>query len=454
MDRLTRQFWDNIEKHFGIRYSESKNKLVLEMARSRALDLGLNRVETYLELFAGDKLSDAEYRFWATQLTINETYFFRDEGQWEAIRESVIPAIIRRNAATREFRAVCLGGSTGEEAYTLALILQYYFKGLAGWNISIHSTDIKEEALQRGREGRYAERSIRGIPREISDQYLSGGGSTYILHPDIRRMVQFHYHNLMDLPGKLPFPEYDLVICRNVIIYFAKEVALQTLRGMLRLLPTEGILMLGHSEGHLTAELELTPLFFHNAVLYRKRKCGIAAIEREIEPWLGLRRPNGYPAATASSPAAEPRKPEEPARVEPIHYPDQMVGEAERCIEQQEYAEARRRLEAVLHQLPMYTPAHYLLGVLYQTLQEEEKARRQFERVIYLDPNHILAAFQLAMLHQRIGNLPAAARLYSRILALTHHYDKEYIIDRQTELTIGFIQMICTNFLRQEEARF
>lgn len=450
MDNLTQHFWRKIEQYYGIRFSENRNKSVIPLAESRAHKLGLNSVELYLDLFGAGKLLDEEYRFWATELTINETYFFRDDGQWEAIREKVIPDIIRANAPSKVFRAISLGCSSGEEPYTLAMILQYYFRGLPGWQVAIDATDIKEELLEKAIEGKFSERSVKGIPREIADRYIRGSMNTYTITDDIKSMVNFHYHNILDLPNKLRQKKYDLIFCRNVIIYFSKEVAIRVIQNMLSLLPETGYLALGHSEGHLTGSLDLEPVFTHASVLYRKRKADRYRAQTEFDVWSGLKRSTKYVSESVKKESSAQRA--HSTSVEfPIQFPDALVDDAQQLIEKHDYVAAKQKLEKAVQQLPLYTPAHYLLGMLYQILQETEKAIKQFERVIHLDPNNILGYLQCAMLYQQKGKLEEAEKLFQRILHLTEELDKGYVVDKHSDMTVGFVQMLCKNLIQNKQ---
>ena len=453
VEKITEHFWQKIEHYYGIRFNENKNKYVITLADNRAKSLGLQSVEIYMDLFVAGKLSEEEYRFWANELTINETYFFRDEGQWETIREKVIPEILRANAHTKNFNAISLGSSSGEEPYTLAMIIQYYFKGLPGWRVNIEATDIKDELLTKAREGKYTERSVRGVARELADLYLRGSMNAYTLTDDIRRMVTFYYHNILDLPEKLQHKQYDLIFCRNVIIYFSRDVAVQVINGMSSILNPEGYLILGHSEGHLVSGLQVEPHFTSSAVVYKKKKVELVQPEREISAWYGFKKKTTTESTNGNRSSAGAVKSTESPAPPALQFPDALVEQAQKLIEQHQYEAAKEKLELAVKQLPMYTPAQYMLGILYQILDEPEKAFKQFERVIFLDPNHILATFQCAMMQQQQGNPEVSAKLYRKILQLTQNADHEAVIDQQSELTIGFLHMVCTRFLENESSQ-
>lgn len=178
-------------------------------------------------------------------MTTNETQFFRDVDLWQGLRTKVLPDVIERRRSTRTLRLWSAAASSGQEAYSLAMELLEM--GLGGWDIQIVGTDLSEQILERARSGKYSQMEVgRGLPAKHLVKYFTREGMLWQLKEDVRRMVRFEQLDLRGaLVGKGPF---DLVLCRNVLIYFdipTKKKIFQRLRGAMF---QKGYLALGGAE--------------------------------------------------------------------------------------------------------------------------------------------------------------------------------------------------------------
>lgn len=180
-------------------------------------------------------------------MTTNETLFFRDVRPFTAFREVVLPALLAARAAQRKFRILCAAASTGQEPYSLAMILAEEAARLHGWTCEIVAFDISPTALERARAGLYTQFEVqRGVPAAQLLRHFRRAGSDWQIAPELRARVRFREFNLLD--DLAPFGGCDVVFCRNVLIYFDPATKARTLANIARRLPADGYLFLGASE--------------------------------------------------------------------------------------------------------------------------------------------------------------------------------------------------------------
>jgi chemotaxis protein methyltransferase CheR len=180
-------------------------------------------------------------------MTTNESFFFRDKTPFEHLREAVLPTLLNARAAQRKIRIWCAAASTGQEPYTIAMILKEMEARLAGWRVEILATDLSTEVLDRAKSGLYTQFEVqRGLPIQLLMKHFSQKGDMWEIEPAIRSMVQYRPLNLLrDFAALGPF---DIVYCRNVLIYFDQETKADVLSRIARLLPPDGYLVLGAAE--------------------------------------------------------------------------------------------------------------------------------------------------------------------------------------------------------------
>jgi chemotaxis protein methyltransferase CheR len=187
----------------------------------------------------------------AEAMTINETSFFRDGRPFELLRTELLPQLIESRRATRELRFWSAACSTGQEAYSLAMLLHEHFPLLAGWNICIEGTDICADVVERAKAGSYDRIEMnRGLPVRFVVRYFDHVGDQWTIKPEIRRMCNFRQANLV--APRLPFnrasDRFDVIFLRNVMLYFSQETRKTLLAAVHRILAPDGILVLGSSE--------------------------------------------------------------------------------------------------------------------------------------------------------------------------------------------------------------
>jgi chemotaxis protein methyltransferase CheR len=199
-------------------------------------------------------------------MTTNETLFFRDARPFEALQGQVIPQLVQKKAGQRRLRVWCAACSSGQEPYSLAMM--WLEMAISGWSIDILGTDLSEEVLAKAQGGRYSLLEVnRGLPAKYLVKYFTRMNMEWELKAEVRRMVRWQKFNLKDSMRSLG--EFDLVLCRNVLIYFDLETKRRILEGIRQVLVKDGYLILGGSETTLNVDERFTRTQFGLAVMYQ-----------------------------------------------------------------------------------------------------------------------------------------------------------------------------------------
>ena len=195
-------------------------------------------------------------------MTTNETFFFRDKAPFDLFQDVLLPRFIKERATSRRLRIWCAAASTGQEPYSLAMLLKEAAPRMAGWHVDIVATDISNEVLEKARAGLYNQFEVqRGLPIKLLVKYFTQKGDQWQISPEIRSMVDFRYLNLIEDFNRLG--QFDIVYCRNVLIYFDTAMKANVLRRIAHLMASDGNLVLGASETILgiTDVLSLDPAY-------------------------------------------------------------------------------------------------------------------------------------------------------------------------------------------------
>ena len=235
-----------IRQRASIALSANKAYLVRSRLTPVAVALGFNSPGALI-----DALEKRPRRDWIDQvvdaMTTNETFFFRDEKPFEGLRHQVLPKLIAARRDRRTLRIWSAGCSTGQEAYSIAILLDAYFPELATWHVRIFGTDISRHAIERAREGIYSEQEVkRGLSDAFRGRYLQPHAKGYQIVDALRARVRFDLGNIAASSASLP--TCDVIFMRNILVYFAPETRLKVLKRAERHLAPDGALFLGAGE--------------------------------------------------------------------------------------------------------------------------------------------------------------------------------------------------------------
>lgn len=180
-------------------------------------------------------------------MTTNETLFFRDQRPFDQFRETVLPALMARNAASKRIRIWCAACSSGQEPYSLAMMFSELGAKVDGWRLEIVGTDISKTILEKARKAEYSQFEVqRGLPIQMLVKYFEQKGDAWALKQDIRNRVTYREFNLLEHPRALG--QFDVVFCRNVLIYFNQTTKAEILGRISSVMPSDGYLFLGGAE--------------------------------------------------------------------------------------------------------------------------------------------------------------------------------------------------------------
>jgi len=264
---------DLVYERSGISIQEDLKFVMERRLWPRLEALGLRDFAAYHRFLRLDPRGAGELDFAIEALATNETYFFREPLQLQAFSREILPILEAQNRATRRLRVWSAGCSTGEEPYTLAILIEESGR-FQGWDVQVLGTDISRRVLASARRAEYGPSSMRAMPEGYLERYFTPAGARHRLREDVRSLVTFGYLNLVE-PGAGPLvPRQDAVFCRNVLIYFDLPARRRVLDLFHARLHDGGFLLLGHSESliNLTSAFELVHL--QSDLVYRKPLAG------------------------------------------------------------------------------------------------------------------------------------------------------------------------------------
>lgn len=264
----------------GIHFQESK-KYVLESRLTRRLEeLKFENFDQYLMFLTAGPFQQDEFQEMFNRITINETSFFRNEPQLEVFEKQVLPQLLEARKSTRHLRIWSSASSTGEEPYTLAIQVHRSLGiRLADWKIEILGTDISEKVLTAAQAGRYASYSIRSMSPVVLQRYFKEVSGFYQIDPTIQSMVRFELLNLKDTAAAKRFGVWDVIFCRNVMIYFDDEMKTRCVKLFHEQLAADGTLFIGHSENLRNLPVAFQPLPLAQSFAYVKGLPTVAGVK-------------------------------------------------------------------------------------------------------------------------------------------------------------------------------
>jgi len=381
-------------------------------------------------------------------LTVGETYFLRNKGHFDALSKHILPEIIaQREHSSRRIRIWSAGCATGEEPYSIAIVLRDLIRNLESWNILILATDINRQSLRQAREGRYGAWSFRGVEKRIQDRYFClDGKKQFAIADEIKRLVTFDYLNLVGDH----FPSLtnntnamDVILCRNVTIYFNPETTQQVLSGFRRCLTDGGWLIPGASEPNMVFYQDFEARNFPGAVVYRKTagpkpKARVAPVfaPAVAPPTPTFQRP--APAVAPPAPIFQPPAPVlTPPRPKPVFSVPEWKPEKKKpppppdpyqvalqLLQDGKPDEALVKLYEKLDQAPDFAPTYYALGKIYANKGNLEEAQNWCERAVKRDKLRPEPYYTLSMIYQQHGLLDMAVDALKK----TVYLDREFVL--------------------------
>jgi chemotaxis protein methyltransferase CheR len=456
--------WDDLERAVG----------------AAAREFRADSAETCVRWLMSSDLTRPQIETLASHLTVGETYFFRERRSFDCLERHVLPELIRSRASReRRLRIWSAGCCTGEEPYSIAMLLARTMPDLSEWNISILATDINPRFLQKAALGLYSEWSFRDAPQGIKEEFFRRTREgRFEIVPRIKAMVTFAYLNLAE--DAYPSVQsgtnaMDVIFCRNVLMYFEPAHGRSVLERLGRSLLEDGWLFVNPIEISQVALPQLVTVNFPSAIVYRRGNCP-AMTERTLAvtpAWLPPATHAPAPPVTFPDELQPEAPPQAKNRREPEAAPERQAPyqQASELYKEGRYTEAAGKLLESLSQnsgdagamallarvyanegrldealewcgkavdAEKLNPGwHYLLATILGEQGLIEEAVAALKRALYLDPNHALAHFALGNLIRRQGRLKDSDRYLWNALSILNGYQREQILPESEGITAG-----------------
>ena len=420
-----------LERQCGLDFGESRRTSLLAALRARVQSLGIAGLDDYYAHLC-EPAGDGELRCLMNLVTITETCFFRDPAQFRMLRRQILPALLgaREALGERRLRIWSAGCSSGEEPYSVALTLCEMGLPLThrDWTFEIVGTDVNTEMIEAASRAEYSARAVRNIDAECLRRYFTPAGPQFQLAADVTRMVRFEHGSLTQ---EAPFPAggCDVILCKNVAIYFRPDVTRRLVRRLHAALNDGGYLLLGHSESLWGIEEGFTLVEHDGVFCYRKPALSETAT-REGTGSRSAPRTRQAALRLADRPARhevtlpEGAGIEDPGCADPERCPrgpEPVVGQYERCLEAfrtGDWVRAEAAVLALMSSSPSFVPAHLLLAGIHAHLGRYAEAREQAEHVLRLNDLEPKAHLLLGMVAARAGRQDEAVTSLRRALHL------------------------------------
>lgn len=422
-----------IQSRTGLSIDSSKRKSLKQLITQQLTHI--SSLFAYEQMLSQASSTDPLWQEVIQHITIGETYFSRNQSHFEALRLHILPALIEksRNTGLKQLRIWSAGCATGEEPYSIAMLLKELIPDIDTWSITILGTDINEDSLRHAREGLYSSNAFRSeTPRKIQNRWFELNDKKYQLSSDIRHMVRFAPLNLIsdDYPSLSNYTiNMDLILCRNVTIYFSQSETEQVIKRFWKALVYEGCLVVGHSEPSIETYQDFTPRNFSKTVIYQKCDSAIQtkAAELSVPTWTPQAvTTNTVKTVSRKKPTFQNFASKKKQAVPVIAKPDNQKTEPENPLQLAKIAADKGEWDVALDWLTkieknsdLQPKAHYLHALIQMEFDDTDTAISSLRRAIYCDANFALAYCTLGDVYAIQGDNEEALRWWQRAQVAT-----------------------------------
>ena len=409
-----------LEEKIGLDAAAIGGEVIKKAIRRRMNRCGLTHVDAYVKYLVG---SNEEWNHLIEMVVVPETWFFRNRKAFDYLVRFAGDFRLSKNPG-RPLRVLSIPCSTGEEPFSIAMA--FMDAGIKKDRFHIDGIDISEGALSKAKLGVYGQGSFRGKDLSFRNRYFHPRDDGYQLFSHVRESVRFKVGNVLDNRFATGGP-YDVIFCRNLMIYMSPAARNKTLETMSRLLDETGIFFCGHAERQAALDWGFDAVHETGVFACRKRcreSHGPAPSVRSTRPTLkgGIhkKKTKSILKPVAANDLLSTTAPEHPNRSEPTAPVPQSEDKADLFLKARALADqgalpkALELCEVFLGDNPVHAEAHFLMGLIYEALHNEAKAEAFFNKAVYLNPDHFEALNQLAFIESHRGNQRGAERLRQR----------------------------------------
>lgn len=456
--RLREDFISLIAKQTGIEIRSQNYVAMGDNIYSRMKDLKLLTPQSYYDFLTSETPeAEEEWQKLVCLTTNRESYFFRDKGQFSLLRQTILPEVIRRNQRVKSLRFCSAGCSTGQEPYSLAILLKELIPDIDNWNILILGVDINRESLSQAKKAVYNTWSFRQVEDNIKEKYFKSGAGYYQLNDEIRQLVKYRQVNLVRDPmpqTEIELYDMDLIICRNVFIYFTENAINQVVEKFFNTLKPNGYLITGHAELNNSQVKAFQTKLFSESIIYQRRSGEYSHAFANTTPsqsfkpqtllpnikteetknlsttinqkysfsnnntsnFSTLNPPLNNYSQNKNQSFPQPTKPENTS--EKKDRDNELLYEIEQLVSNKSYYLAQRKLEQVLKQFPKHFKATYLMAELEANLGKYESAQQWCHKAFSLDNLQVKPYLLLAQIEEENGNLEEAKNALKKVIYL------------------------------------
>lgn len=446
------QLSDRIAEQLGLHFPPPRHDDLKRRFTAAAREFGYADAAACARWLLDQPWTEARLQVLARHLSIGETHFFRDAAAMQALSTLVLPALVAERRGRRQtlrlWSAAC---ATGEEAYTLSILLHRLLPDVADWDISILATDINAVALEKAEEGVYGEWSFRGAPAWLRPLYFDRlADGRYRVVPKVRALVRFSVLNLVRLPEGLP-TAIDVTLCRNALMYFQPPQAAAVVGAIAGCLEPGGWLMLGSAEMPVVSHAGLSIVVFDGASLLRKGAATHGVSNAAASAALGPLPPLP-PAVAVASLVPMPLAPDSPPPA-PAEPPEPTVPDrARRCADRGQLTEALAWCDQWLQDDKLDAAAHYTRAVVLLEQGRQALALQSLRRAIYLDGHFVLAHFLAGGVASRQGDTSQAHRHFANAQRALGRYAADELLPESQGLRAGDLARTLQALLGVEKA--
>jgi len=490
-DSTLSQISDYIALNLALKFPKARWDDLERNLVSAANEFGYKNTAEFIERIITTPLSREHIEILTAYLTINETYFWREQNTFDALENKILPELISARQNEKRIRIWSAGCSSGEEPYSIAIALHKLIPDISDWNITILATDISPRILKKAVHGHYSKWSFRNSPDWLKGNYfLPKENNAFEIIPPIKKMVKFDYLNLAEdlYPSHINDTNaMDIIYCRNVLMYFTDDLVKQVIRGLYNSLIEGGYLIVSASELSLLHFQAFNTVNIPGMILYQKTSGGqktpqtAPVFKEETEPPV-FEMPL-IPAYTLEEPELPiielekeiPATVNSPVKINSRYQDafflysqgsyDAVIGMLQKTDlkldEQMLLIKASANQGKLLDALNSCKKAitaykteprlHYLYAAIQLECSQIHEAVKSLKQAIFLDSDFVLSYYSLGNIYFSLGDVKSAKKCFENVLLILAKYNREDILLESGGLTVGRFKEIVNAKLQAQE---